>query len=86
MHMYPPYYYQSSHLVLYSVVLICPSLSLYWSTVVIGWQFATYQAAEGTATVQACAQVLNGATNIGSRTFTLHVSTAPGTAQGTNKF
>ena len=54
----------------------------------IGWQFATYQAAEGTLTptVQACAQVLSGATNIGSRTITLQVSTAPGTALGTNKF
>ena len=52
----------------------------------IGWQFATYQAAEGTPTVQACAQVLNGATNLGSRTITLQVSTAPGTAQGTKKF
>ena len=52
------------------------------STVVIGWQFATYQAAEGTATVQACAQALSGAANIGSRTITLQVSTNPGTAQG----
>jgi len=52
------------------------------STVVIGWQLATYQAAEGTPTVQACAQVLNGAANLGSRTIILQVSTNPGTAQG----
>ena len=52
------------------------------STVVIGWQLSTYQAAEGTPTVQACAQALSGATNIGSRTITLQVSTNPGTALG----
>ena len=48
----------------------------------IGWQSITYQAAEGTAIVQACAQVLNGAANIGTRTITVQVSTNPGTAQG----
>ena len=60
---------------------LCRSLS---STAVIGWQFATYQAAEGTATVQACAEVLNGAANIGTRTIaiTVQLSTNPGTAQG----
>ena len=46
----------------------------------IGWQFTTYQAAEGTATVMACPQVLNGAANIGS--ITVQVSTNPGTALG----
>ena len=58
---------------------LCQSLS---STAVIGWQFATYQVAEGTATVQACAQVLNGAANIGTHTITVQLSTNPGTAQG----
>ena len=48
----------------------------------IGWQSTTYQAAEGTATVQACAQVLNGAANLGSGTITLQVSTSANTAQG----
>ena len=60
------------------LVLICHSLS---STVVIGWQFTSYQAAEGTATVTACAQALNGAASIvGS--ITVQVSTNPGTALG----
>ena len=48
----------------------------------IGWQSITYQAAEGTATVLACAQVVSGAANIGTRTITVQVSTNPGTAQG----
>ena len=52
------------------------------STAVIGWQFTTYQAAEGTATVVACSQVLNGAANIGNRIITVQVSTNPGTALG----
>ena len=46
----------------------------------IGWQSITYQAAEGAATVQACAQVLNEAANIGTRTIQLSIN--PGTAQG----
>ena len=48
----------------------------------IGWQLATYQATEGTPTVQACAEVLSGADNIDARTITLQVSTNPNTAQG----
>ena len=51
-------------------------------TVQIGWQFTSYQAAEGTPTVQACAQVLNGAANIGTRTITLQVLVRPNTADG----
>ena len=63
------------------LVLICHSLS---STVVIGWQSTTYQAAEGTATVQACAQVLNGAANI-MGSISVQVSTNPDTALGKQK-
>ena len=60
------------------LVLICHSLS---SAVVIGWQSTTYQAVEGTATVQACAEVVSGAASIvGS--ITVQVSTNPGTALG----
>ena len=50
----------------------------------IGWQSATYQAAEGTATVQACAQVLNGAANI-MGSISVQVSTNPDTALGKQK-
>ena len=50
--------------------------------VLIGWQLTSYQAAEGTPTVQACAQVLNGATNIGTRTITLQVLETSNTAIG----
>ena len=63
------------------LVLICHSLS---STVVIGWQLTSYQAAEGTATVTACAQVLNGAANI-MGSISVQVSTNPGTALGKQK-
>ena len=48
----------------------------------IAWQLTAYQAAEGTQTVLACAQVLNGAANLGSGTFTVQVSTSANTAQG----
>ena len=60
---------------------LCQSLS---STAVIGWQVATYQVAEGTATVLACAQVLTraSAANIGTRTIIVQLSTNPGTALG----
>ena len=60
--------------------------SIVWNldthAVQIGWQFTSYQATEGTPTVQACAQVLNGAANVGNRTITLQVSTSPNTADG----
>ena len=49
-------------------------------TVLIGWQFTSYQAAEGSLTVQACAQVLNGTANIGTRTITLQVLETSNTA------
>ena len=53
-------------------------------TVRIGWQSATYQAAEspGAPTVEACAQVHDGVANIGTRTITIQVSTNPNTALG----
>ena len=60
--------------------------SIVWNldthAVQIGWQFTSYQATEGTPTVQACAQVFNGAANVGNRTITLQVSTSPNTADG----
>ena len=57
--------------------------SIIWNldthAVQIGWQFTSYHAAEGATTVQACAQVLNGAANVGNRTITLQVLTSPNT-------
>ena len=52
------------------------------NTVLIGWQFTSYQAAEESLTVQACAQVLNGAANIGTRAITLQVLENSDTATG----
>ena len=52
------------------------------NTVHIGWQFTSYQAAEGATTVQPCAQVLNGAANIGTRTITVQVLESSNTAIG----
>lgn len=48
----------------------------------IGWQFTSYQAAEGTPTVTACATVNNGAAGIGTNTVTLSVLAIAGTALG----
>ena len=50
--------------------------------VLIGWQFARYQAAEELLTVQPCAQVLNGAANVGTRTITVQVLASPNTTIG----
>jgi len=50
--------------------------------VLIGWQFASYQAAEESLTVQPCAQVLNGAANVGTRTITVQVLASPNTTIG----
>ena len=52
------------------------------NTVLIGWQFTSYQAAEESPTVQPCAQVLNGAANIGTRTITVQVLESSNTAIG----